>query len=142
MKINWFNSETYFSVIKPVNTYWFNSDKYVFTNESVKRQIIGSISVNLTDLDLESMSLILEQCREFLWTTWSSFYMFTSKKHKILLSKFGKRYKKDENKIVKELFFIFQTKNCLCTSTFIFPTISWILKTKFHGFWTQTWRNL
>ena len=37
MKINWFNSEIYF-----------------LTGESVKRQITGSISKNLTDSDLES----------------------------------------------------------------------------------------
>ena len=30
------------------------SEKYLFTNESVKRQITDSISENLTDSDLES----------------------------------------------------------------------------------------
>ena len=33
---------------------WYNSEKYVFTYESVKRQITDSISENLTDSDLES----------------------------------------------------------------------------------------
>ena len=33
---------------------WFNSEKYFFTDESVKRQITDSISANLTDSDLES----------------------------------------------------------------------------------------
>ena len=31
---------------------WFNSKKYYFTDESVKRQITDSISENLTDSDL------------------------------------------------------------------------------------------
>ena len=35
---------------------WFNSEKYVFSDESVKRQITDSISENLTDSDLESGS--------------------------------------------------------------------------------------
>ena len=33
---------------------WFKSEKYLFTDESVKRQITDSISENLTDSDLES----------------------------------------------------------------------------------------
>ena len=33
---------------------WFNSEKYFFTEESVKRQITDSISENLTDSDLKS----------------------------------------------------------------------------------------
>ena len=33
---------------------WFNSEKYFFTGESVKRQFTDSISKNLTDSDLES----------------------------------------------------------------------------------------
>ena len=33
---------------------WFNSGKYFVTDESVKKQITGSISENLTDSDLES----------------------------------------------------------------------------------------
>ena len=33
----------------------FNSEKYLFTDESVKRQITDSISDNLTDSDLESI---------------------------------------------------------------------------------------
>ena len=42
------------SLIIPVKIDWFNSEKYFFTDESVKRQIINSISDNLTDSDLES----------------------------------------------------------------------------------------
>ena len=33
---------------------WFNSEKYFFADESVKKQITDSISENLTDSDLES----------------------------------------------------------------------------------------
>ena len=33
---------------------WYNSEKYFFTDESVKRQMTDSISENLTDSDLES----------------------------------------------------------------------------------------
>ena len=33
---------------------WFDSEKYFFTDESVKRQITVLISENLTDSDLES----------------------------------------------------------------------------------------
>ena len=33
---------------------WFNSEKYFYTDESVKSQITDSSSENLTDLDLES----------------------------------------------------------------------------------------
>ena len=36
---------------------WFNSEKYFFTDESVKRQITDSISENFTDSDLESRNL-------------------------------------------------------------------------------------
>ena len=36
---------------------WFNSEKYVFTGESVKRQVTDSISKDLTDSDLESVSI-------------------------------------------------------------------------------------
>ena len=36
----------------------FNSERYFFTDESVKRQITDSISENLTDSDLES-SIVL-----------------------------------------------------------------------------------
>ena len=41
-----------------------------------------------------------------------------------------------------KLFFIFETRNGLSTSVFIFSTISQILKTKFHVAWTQTCRSL
>ena len=34
---------------------WYDSKKYFFTDESVKRQITDSISENLTDSDLDSM---------------------------------------------------------------------------------------
>ena len=34
---------------------WFNSEEYFSTDESVKRQITDSISENLTDSDLESI---------------------------------------------------------------------------------------
>ena len=34
---------------------WFDSEKYLFTDESVKRQITDSISENLIDSDLESV---------------------------------------------------------------------------------------
>ena len=33
---------------------WFDSEKYFFTDLTVKRQITDSISENLTDSDLES----------------------------------------------------------------------------------------
>ena len=36
---------------------WFDSEKYLFTDESVKRQITDSISENLTDSDLESSTV-------------------------------------------------------------------------------------
>ena len=36
---------------------WFDSEKYFFTDESVKRQITDSISENLTDSDLESKEI-------------------------------------------------------------------------------------
>ena len=35
---------------------WFDSEKYVFNDESVKRKITDSISQYLTDSDLESRS--------------------------------------------------------------------------------------
>ena len=35
---------------------WFKSEKYFFTDESVKRQITDSTSENLTDSDLESIA--------------------------------------------------------------------------------------
>ena len=37
---------------------WFDSKKYFFTDESVKRQITDSISENLTDSDLESRFIL------------------------------------------------------------------------------------
>ena len=36
---------------------WLNSEKYLFTDESAKRQTTDSISENLTDSDLESRDL-------------------------------------------------------------------------------------
>ena len=42
------------SLIISVKIDWFNNEKYLFTDESVKRQITDSISENLTDSDLES----------------------------------------------------------------------------------------
>ena len=54
MKIDWFDSEKYFSLMNQ----WKLTDLTVkiifFTDESVKRQITYSISENLTDSDLES----------------------------------------------------------------------------------------
>ena len=41
-----------------------------------------------------------------------------------------------------EPFFVFQTKNNLSTSLYIFSTILQILKIKFYVFWTQTRRKL
>ena len=46
----------FFFTDESVKINWFNSEKYFFTNESVKRQITDSISENLTDSDLESSS--------------------------------------------------------------------------------------
>ena len=40
---------------------WFDSEKYFFTDESVKSQITDSISENLTDSDLESRVNYFEQ---------------------------------------------------------------------------------
>ena len=40
--------------VESVEINWFNSEKYFFTDESVKSQITDSISQNLTDSDLES----------------------------------------------------------------------------------------
>ena len=37
----------------------FDSEKYFFTDESVKRQITDSISENLTDSDLESIYILI-----------------------------------------------------------------------------------
>ena len=54
MKIDWFDSEKYFFTDESVKINWFKSEKYLFTDESVKRQITDSISGNLTDSDLES----------------------------------------------------------------------------------------
>ena len=54
MKTDWFYSEKYFFTDESVKINWFNSGKYFFTYESVKRQITDSISENLTDSDLES----------------------------------------------------------------------------------------
>ena len=42
------------SQITSVKSNWFNSENIVFTDESVKSQIIDSISENLTDSDSES----------------------------------------------------------------------------------------
>ena len=39
---------------KSVKINWFNSEIYLFTVETVKKQITDSISENLTDSDLES----------------------------------------------------------------------------------------
>ena len=46
-----------FFIDESVEINWFNSEKYFFTDESVKRQITDSISQNLTDSDLESRAL-------------------------------------------------------------------------------------
>ena len=46
---------------------WFNSEKYFFTDESVKRQI----SENLTDSDLESNSHLFEKLCHLLFTFFS-----------------------------------------------------------------------
>ena len=53
---------------------WFNSEKYVFTDESVKRQIPGSISENLTDSDLESTEKLFIAVNVL-------FYNYNSKKY-------------------------------------------------------------
>ena len=58
VKINWFNSENYFSK-------WFDQwkltdlkiENFLFISESVKMQITDSISEDLTDSDLESSLL-------------------------------------------------------------------------------------
>ena len=49
-----------FSLIISVKINLFNCEKYLFTDESVKRQIIDSISENLTDSDLESSHVFRE----------------------------------------------------------------------------------
>ena len=43
------------SLITSVKINEFNSEKYFFADESVKKRITDLISENLTDLDLESM---------------------------------------------------------------------------------------
>ena len=60
VKINWYNSEKYFFTDESVKINWYNSEKYFFTYESVQSQITDSISENLTDLDLESKSLVID----------------------------------------------------------------------------------
>ena len=42
-----------FSLIQSVKVNWFEREKYFWTDESVKMQITGSISENLTDSDTE-----------------------------------------------------------------------------------------
>ena len=54
------------SKFESVKINWFNSEKYFFTDESVKRQITDSISENLTDSYLESEWL---QIWRQSWTT-------------------------------------------------------------------------
>ena len=58
MKIDRFDSEKYFFTDSSVKINSFNSEKYFFTDESVKRQITDSISENLTDSDLESSNFM------------------------------------------------------------------------------------
>ena len=58
MKIDWFDSEKYLLTEETVNINWFKSEQHFFTDDSVKRQITDSISENLTDSDLESILLI------------------------------------------------------------------------------------
>ena len=43
-----------FSLIQSVKINWFDSEEYFCTGESVKMQITGPISENLTDSDLKS----------------------------------------------------------------------------------------
>ena len=64
MKFDWFtvnsfegeifDSEKYFFTDESVKINWFNNEKYFFTDESVERQITDSISENLTGSDFES----------------------------------------------------------------------------------------
>ena len=62
MKFHWLfqwkltdlEEENIFFTDESVEINLFNSEKYFFTAESVKRQITDSISQNLTDSDLES----------------------------------------------------------------------------------------
>ena len=49
-----------FPLILSVEFNRFNSVKYFFTDESVKRQINNSISENLTDLDLGSVKYVMK----------------------------------------------------------------------------------
>ena len=49
-----FTVKNIFFTDESVKINWFNSEKYFSTDESVKRQITDSISENLTDSDLES----------------------------------------------------------------------------------------
>ena len=44
-----------FSLFQSMKINWFDSENYVCTDESVKRQISDSISENLTDSDSESV---------------------------------------------------------------------------------------
>ena len=46
--------ENIFWLIQSVKINWFDSEKYFCTDESVKMQITGSISENLTDSDWKS----------------------------------------------------------------------------------------
>ena len=58
---------------------WFNSERYCFTDESVKRQITDSISENSTDSDLESELVNLDY--------WKS--LFTEKARKEIENQFS-----------------------------------------------------
>ena len=55
----------YFSTDESVKINWFNSEKYVFTGESVKKQIADSISENLTDSALESRNFYKKKFWQF-----------------------------------------------------------------------------
>ena len=68
MKIDWFDSEKYFSTNESVKINFFNSEKYFFTDESVKRHITDSISENLTDSDLESTMWHATHAVDRRWT--------------------------------------------------------------------------
>ena len=52
-----------FSTDESVKINRFNSEKYFFTDELVKRQITDSISENLTDSNLESMEGLSSKIR-------------------------------------------------------------------------------
>ena len=56
VKINRFNIEKHFSTNESVKINWFMGEKYFFHSwiSKKKRQITDSISVNVTDSDLES----------------------------------------------------------------------------------------